>query len=425
MSQLKIFIDSARWECSPNLVICSRLHQYLVDNGHIVIEEPEESDYIIVNSCGVTDRGKNRTLNIVQKHINQKEDHTSIILFGCLMDIDLEVAHDLNVITIGFKDSQRLDKIFFKKKQFKDTKPICNDELRKELVKGKHSTAIIPTDDPIKIAFLDLHLYLLSSPLIFLSRRARRRYYQMKNRFSNNIFIEISKGCTGHCNYCLVKKAKGKVQSRDIKQILQDIKQLYDPSKELFLVADDCGCYGVDKGSTIIQLLEAIHEKFPDLGLKINYIDPGYFLKYSEEFLRIFQTMKISVAMIPLQSGSQKVLGKMNRIYDATRALGVIKRIRSVSPETIINSHFIVGHPGETWKEYFKTLAAARFFDYPAPFEYSRNKSTVSAEMPDQVSRPICFLRFAIFIVYLNIVVFFRIVDSLKRSSKNSELLAF
>lgn len=415
MSQLKIFIDSARWECSPNLVICSRLHQYLIDNNHLVIDKPEESDYIIVNSCGVTDRGKNRTLNIVKKYTYLKQDHTSIILFGCLMDIDREVADGLNVITIGFKDSQRLDKIFFQKKQFEDTKPICNDKLRKELVKGKHSTAIIPTDNPIKIALLDLHLYLISYPLIFLSRRARKRYHQMKNRFSHNIYIEISKGCTGNCNYCLVRKAKGTVQSRDIQDILQDIERLYDPSKELFLVADDCGCYGVDKGLTIIQLLDEIYEKFPNLSLKINYIDPGYFLKYSKEFLRIFQTMNISVVMIPLQSGSQKVLKKMNRIYDAVKVIDVIKKIRKVSPSIMINSHFIVGHPGETWKEYCKTLAAARFFDYPAPFEYSKNKNTVSAELPDQISRSVCFLRNAIFILYLNIVVFFRIIDSIKR----------
>ena len=237
----------------------------------------------------------------------------------------------------------------------------------------------------------------------------------MKNRFTNNIYIEISKGCTGQCNYCLVKKAKGSLKSREINKILGDIKDLYDSSKELFLVADDCGCYGVDNGNTIIQLLDTIHEKFPDLGLKINYIDPGYFLKYSKEFLRIFKNMKISLVMIPLQSGSQNVLRKMNRIYDVVRVLDVLSKVRNNSPETIINAHFIVGHPGETWRDYAKTLSAARYFDYPVPFEYSHNKNTVSEEMTDQVSRFICFIRYLLFIIYLNWVVFYRILDSTKR----------
>jgi tRNA A37 methylthiotransferase MiaB len=412
MSHYKIFIDSARWECSPNLIICSNLYQYFFANGHTVIQEPTESDYIIVNSCGVTDRGKNRTLNIVRKYIGIKKDHTTIILFGCLKDIDRKIADDLDVIAIGLKDNKLLDNIFYKKIRFEEIRPFCNDELRKKLVQGKHSTAVKPTDDPIKISLLELHPFLLSFPLILFFSKVRKRYLRIKNRYSNNIYVEISKGCTGNCNYCLVRKAKGKVHSRSISDILKDIEMLYDPLKELQLVADDCGCYGVDKGLTIIELLDAIHEKFPNLRLKINYIDPGYLLKYSEDFFRLFKTINISSTMIPLQSGSQKVLNKMNRNYDIKKVIEVIKKIRNISPETFIVSHFILGHPGETWSDYRMTLSAARYFDYPAPFEYSKNKDTVSAEMPDYVSRWICFLRYVFFIIYLNIVVFFRLVDS-------------
>jgi tRNA A37 methylthiotransferase MiaB len=414
MNHYKIFIDSARWECSPNLIVCSILYQYLVANGHTVTQEPTESDYIIVNSCGVTDRGKDRTLNIVRKYTDIKKGHTSIILFGCLVDIDRNVIGDLEVITIGLKDSQRLDAIFFEKKRFEEIRPYCDDDLKKELVQGKHSTAVKPTEDHIKIALLELHPFLFSFPLILLFPRTKKRYDQIKNRYFNNIYIEISKGCTGSCNYCLVRKAKGVVRSRNISDILRDIERVYDPSKELNLVADDCGCYGVDKGSTIIELLDAIQEKFPALRLKVNYIDPRYLLKYSEDFLRIFRTMNITSTMIPLQSGSQKVLKKMNRNYDVDKVIEVIKKIRNISPETIIISHFIVGHPGETWNAYYKSLAAARFFDYPAPFEYSNNKETESAEMTDQVSRSACFLRYAFFIMYLNLVVLFRIADSSK-----------
>jgi len=415
MSQSKIFIGSAQWECSPNLIICSRLHQYFVDNGYIVIQDPRKSDYIIVNSCGVGDRAKVRSLNIVQKYLDLKKHDAKIILFGCLIDIEREAADKLDVISIGFKDNHRLDEIFFKKKRFEDSDPYCDDTLRKELVQGKHSKAKKPTDDPIKIALMDYHPFLISIPLIFLFQRVKQRYNQMRKRFSNNIYVEISRGCTGNCNYCLVRKAREKLQSRSIHDILMDIKRLYNPSKDLFLVADDCGCYGEDKDITIIELLDSIHQKFPDLRLKINYIDPRYLLKHSEEFIRIFQNMDITVAMIPLQSGSQKVLKKMNRNYDVAKVTDVIKRIRIVSPSTIINSHFIVGHPGETWHDYINTLSTARFFDYPLPFEYSNNKGTVSAEMPYQVSKVVRLLRYAFFIIYLNVVMFFRFADTLRK----------
>ena len=108
MGKYKVYIDSARWECGPNLVVCSRLYHFFKDNGHIIINNPEKADYIIINSCGVTDRGKNRTLNIVNNYVNQKSEITSIIVFGCLMDIEREVANGLDIISIGFKDSNRL-----------------------------------------------------------------------------------------------------------------------------------------------------------------------------------------------------------------------------------------------------------------------------------------------------------------------------
>jgi tRNA A37 methylthiotransferase MiaB len=388
-----------------------------VANGHTITQEPKECDYIIVNSCGVTDRGKNRTLNLVRKYIDLKDNHTSIILFGCLIDIDRQVTQNLDVLCIGLQDCQRLDTIFYQNKRFEDTEPHCDNALREELIKGKHRISIKPTDDPIKIALIDLYPYFLSFPLIQFFPSARNKYHRIRNRYSNNINVEISKGCTGNCNYCLVKKAKGTVQSRNIQDILKDIEKLYDPSKELYLVGDDCGCYGVDKGLTIIDLIDAIHDKFPDLRLKINYIDPSYLIQHSGDFLRIFRTTNISDTLIPLQSGSQKVLAKMNRKYDVTKVIDVIQSIRHGSPETIITSHFIVGHPGETWNDFCKTLAVCRFFDYPEPFVYSNNKDTASSRMTEQVPHPIGLLRYIIFIVYLNIVMVFRMTDAIKRNN--------
>jgi tRNA A37 methylthiotransferase MiaB len=414
MNHYKIFIDSAQWECSTNLINCSKLHRYLEENTHIIVQKPEESDYIIINSCGVTDRGKNFSINLVQKYLNLKEKHPSIILFGCLVDIDRQMVNSLNVTAIGFQDIRLLDTIFFQKKRFEEIKPYCNDKLRELLLKGTNSTSIKPAKNPIKFMLIEVHLLVLSFPLIMISRRAKEIYHRMINQHSHCIFIEISKGCTGNCNYCLIKKAKGQIHSREIQDILKDISLLYDPTKELNLVADDCGCYGVDKGSSIVQLLDDIYENFPALRLRINYLDPQYFLKYSEDFIRILQTMEITTLMIPLQSGSQTVLKKMNRTYDVTKIIEVINRVKKVSPHTMIFTHFIVGHPGESWSDYRKSLEVSRFFDYTVPFEYSNNKGTVSAEMTGHISRPVSLLRYAIFLFYLNVLMLFKITDSLK-----------
>jgi len=67
----------------------------------------------------------------------------------------------------------------------------------------------------------------------------------------NKMLVEVSKGCIGNCYYCAIKKAKGDLKSRSIDAIISDIRSIYDPSKTLFLVADDCSSYGLDIGTNI------------------------------------------------------------------------------------------------------------------------------------------------------------------------------
>jgi tRNA A37 methylthiotransferase MiaB len=416
MKNFKIFIDSAQWECTSNIVNCGRLYQYFIENGHEIVDDPRESDYIIINSCGVMEGNKEHTLDIIMEHVRCKKNYSFVIVFGCLMDIDRDIVNNIGVIPIGFQDNEQLDTIFFQKKKFEEIKPHCSNTHREKLMNKKHTTIVKPTYRSTMIILRQMHQWILSFPLLVISQSVKKRYHYMMGYPTNCIYIEISKGCTGNCNYCLIKKAKGEVRSRTIQDILKDIYSQYDPTKELILVADDCGCYGVDINCTIIQLLMAIHENFPSLIININYMDPRYLLKYSKEFLKIFQTINIAIMMIPLQSGSQRVLKKMNRVYEIKNVIDIIKQIKKVSPHTMLYSHFIVGHPGESLNDYRETLNASRFFDYAAPFKYSNNKGTVSAEMTDQVPKLICFLRYAFFLLYLNFVVFFKTVDSLKKN---------
>lgn len=417
MRSYKVYIDSARWECAPNLVICSRLYQYLTENGHQVVRESETADYIIVNSCGVTEYGRNRTFNVVNKHQTRKNATTIIIVFGCLTDIDRGAIQGKGMLPIGFSDSVRLDEIFATTRCFDDVRPSCSDTLHEELTGGRLSTAVNPSSNPLKITLNDAGPFLLSIPLIVTSRKVKHRFNQLRERSSNNIYVEISRGCTGSCNYCLIKRAKGQLRSRAINDILEDIKRLYDPHKELVLVADDCGCYGADNKSSIIQLLDTINATYPGLPVKLNYIDPRYLLQYSQEFLRLFHHMNIPLIMIPLQSGSQNVLDKMNRHYDINQVLAMVKQIKKTSPSTIINTHYIIGHPGETWKDFLRSLNSARVFDYPAPFKYSDNKGTISSRMKNQTPHFNRSLYFSLTLIYLNLILFFRLAESLRKTA--------
>jgi|GEM_PF-970802 tRNA A37 methylthiotransferase MiaB len=417
---MKIHIDSTNWKCPQNLIICSRLHRFVLANGHDISHDPKTSDYIILSSCGGVNLDIKKTLNILQCYTDIKDSHTVIIVFGCLPDIDHEALRNLDVISIGFGEIQKLDSLFYQNVHFRDIDRYCEDSYKEKIIDSSQTLDEDQTES-LKTKVSRFHPFFFSIPLIVLSSKAKQRYNQIHDRFILNDFVEISKGCTNNCNYCSIKKAKGSLESRNIPDIINDIKRVYSPSKALSLVADDCGCYGVDRRLSIIHLLDAIHEKFPEVRLRLNYLDPMYLTKYRQDFLRVFQTMHIASVTIPLQTGSQKILAKMNRHYDIGEALATCKKIKEISPSTIIVAHFIIGHPGETWRDYWRSLAASRFFDNPIPLSYSRNKNTVSATMANQISKHIRSFRYAIFILFLNVVVLFRIVGTIKQKVTPSQ----
>lgn len=417
---MKIHIDSANWKCPQNLIICSRLHRFVLANGHDICQDPKASDYIIISSCGGVNSDIIKTMNILQFYTNIKESHAVIVVFGCLVDIAPETMRNLDVVLVGFREIQKLDALFYQNVHFGDIERYCEDRYKEKVIESSQTLDENETGS-FKIKVSNFHSFFFSIPLIVLSSKAKQRYHQIHDRLLHNDFVEISKGCTGKCNYCSIKKAKGNLESRSIPEILNDIERMYSPSKALSLVADDSGCYGVDRRETIIQLLDAIHKKFPDIRLRLNYIDPMYLTKYHQDFLRVFRTMQIASLTIPLQTGSQKILAKMNRHYDIGEALAICRKIKKISPSTVIVAHLIIGHPGETWRDYRRSLAASRFFDTPIPLAFSRNKNTVSATMADQISNPIRSLRFAIFLLFINVVVLFRIVDTIKQKATPSQ----
>ena len=229
------------------------------------------------------------------------------------------------------------------------------------------------------------------------------KYGQMIDTITqkNRYFVEISRGCTGNCSYCVIKKAKGKLRSRTVEAILTDIGKLYDPSKKLFLVADDCGCYGLDAGSNLIELISEVDKQFPSISIDINYLSPQWFERRPDEYIKLFKDTSIDLVIIPMQSGSNIVLKKMNRHYDADKIIKIVDQIKKASPKTLMYGHFIVGFPGERIIDFLKTLSAMKHFDYPIPFNYSEMKGTPSASLPHKKSRFVILLRWYIALFFV------------------------
>jgi tRNA A37 methylthiotransferase MiaB len=405
-------IDSGLWSCEANLVSCSRIYRYLIENGHEITYDASQADFIIINSCGVVKGVVDRCLHLFHAYTSLKKKEAIIIMFGCLVKIDREPLAPLDLLLIGPDESNKLDEYFFTKFKFETIAPYCDDE-----------TKIILFHNQKPYSFVENTPFLISKIFLPFSKNVRYNYLRyLKNiTQTNRVFIEISRGCVGDCHYCTIKKAKGKLHSRKIVNIISDIKMLNDPSKNIFLVADDCGCYGIDIGENIFNLLNKINKEFPNQHIDLNNLNPQWIEKQSKEYIRIFQELPIDFVKIPVQSGSNKIIKKMNRHYDIKKVLKTIDSIKNVAPNTFICSHCIIGYPGENNIDFLKTLFSLHHFDYAIPFQYSKNIGTVSATLLHQKSRWIRSLRYLLFLAYINFIILFKLFNHSTIEMKSKE----
>ena len=400
MVTYKVFIDSAHIECLPNLIGCSKIYHYLRENEHIITNNPSQADFIIINTCGVFKELVKHTLDIFHKMYSLKKNNAKIIMFGCLVKIDNKLIDTLDSYSIDFDQNCELDKIFYNKTKFETITPYCDD-----LTKNKFYNRIKPPN------FWKIAPFIISRFFLYFSKELKKNYQHLMEQitYSKKNFVEISRGCSGNCSYCTIKKTKGNICSRSIDEIMSDIEKNYDPSKTLFLVADDCASYGTDIKSNLIDLIYKINKKFPELVIDLNYLNPTWLEKYSDHFIKLFKNVRIGLVIIPMQSGSNKIIKKMNRHYNINNVIKIIDQIKKISPKTILYSHYIVGFPGENTIDFLKTISTLKYFHYPTVFKYSEMKHTYSAAFKNKKSFSTKLIRYIIFIIIINFIILYNL----------------
>ncbi len=404
-------IKSSHTRCSLNTVSSSMIYRYLLKNNHKIINDISKADFIIINSCGFHKKTRDASINLYNKLNKKKKQNAKIIMFGCLIKIDTERLRFLNLIQIDFNDSELLDKYFYQNTKFDEMTPFCDNKTREEILQEESNP--------------DFSKY----PNFFLSRKFLRISPKIKSNYerllygmdhADKLLVEISRGCMGNCHYCTIKKTKGQLRSRDIEEIILDIKSIYDSTKILFLAADDCSCYGLDIGANIFQLINRIENEFPELSFQMNYLSPNLLDKFYKEYIELFSKSNIPFITIPMQSGSNKIIRNMNRNYDSRRIFKIIKQIKKVSPKTLIEGHFIIGYPGETSFDFLKTIFATTYFDYPIALIYSDSKGVKSSTLPMKKSYITKYFRFLIITFFINIVILFKFLTNPNVNSKVS-----
>ena len=166
--------------------------------------------------------------------------------------------------------------------------------------------------------------------------------------------IPISSGCVSSCSYCAVKAIKGSLFSYPPEKIVWEIKEsLADGCRELWVTAQDTGCYGEDIGKDLPFLLDTILDLEGNFMVRLGMANPAFVHKHLDAMVSAFNHPKMFKFLhVPLQSGSDNILNAMRRNYTARTFREIVERFRKEIPDITISTDMIVGFPGETEKDF-------------------------------------------------------------------------
>jgi threonylcarbamoyladenosine tRNA methylthiotransferase CDKAL1 len=161
--------------------------------------------------------------------------------------------------------------------------------------------------------------------------------------------IPISHGCLGNCSYCLVKKARGDLKSFTPEDILKDVKSaIREGVREIWLTSQDCGCYGMDRGTNLPELLRRVSALEGEYMIRAGMMNPNHALAFLGELIEAYKHPKVYKFLhIPVQSGSDNVLKDMNRFYKVKDFKRIVKEFKKEIPEVTISTDIIAGFPTE------------------------------------------------------------------------------
>lgn len=350
--------------CQMNARDSEKLNGILEKIGYIETEEEEKADFVIYNTCTVRENANQRVYGRLGQlgRMKKKNPDMMIALCGCMMQ-EPEVVEKLK------KSYRFVDLIFGTHNIFKFA-----ELLETRMESGRMVIDIWKDTDKI------------------VEDLPSERKYSFKSG------VNIMFGCNNFCSYCIVPYVRGRERSRDPEAIIREIKRLVaDGVSEVMLLGQNVNSYGktLEHPMTFAELLERIEDI---QGLERIRFMTSHPKDLSDELIRVMaKSKKICRHLhLPIQSGSTRILEKMNRHYTKEHYLELVEKIRTAIPDISLTTDIIVGFPGETEEDFRETLEVVRKVRYDSAFTfiYSKRTGTPAAVMKEQIEESVVKDRF-------------------------------
>jgi tRNA A37 methylthiotransferase MiaB len=224
-------------------------------------------------------------------------------------------------------------------------------------------------------------------------RIAHRLVIERKRCF----YITCATGCLGTCRYCSIRKARGRLSSKPLAKIRDEFERGLRAGYSSFrLVATDLGCYGFDLGTNLVALLKQLGSGQDDYQLWLEHVNPKHLRRFADD-LDPGLMSHVSIIGVPPESGSDRILERMDRGYSAAEYRGLVQQLRALAPKAAITAGFVVGFPGETERDFklSRRLLATTTVDLARALPFSPRPGVAARTMPGMVGERTMLRRWA------------------------------
>jgi len=333
----KIWVEA--YGCSASFSDSEMISGLIVNGGHTLADSSEESDLNLIVTCSVKDATAAKMVHRI-KESNSKP----LVVAGCLPKAEQQTVE-----------------------KFAENASLLGPNSI-----GKTLQVIKSTLDGQKmIALDDTDITKIGLPKIRLNTAIG--------------IVEIASGCMSECTFCQTKLSKGDLKSYRIGDIVRQVKtEISDGCNEVWLTSTDNGCYGLDIGSDLPELVNAVSEIDKQFFIRVGMMNPMYMPKIRDGLLKSFESNKVFKFLhVPVQSGSNKVLNDMKRGHTEKTFRDITNEFRKKFERFTISTDVIVGFPTETEEDFEDTLNLLENTkpDIVNLSKYSQRPGTSAAEM--------------------------------------------
>ena len=361
----KVFIKT--WGCQMNVYDSTRMQDALEQDGYASTPDMEDADLVLLNTCHIREKAAEKVYSNLGRIRALKDGRAdtdrplTVGVTGCVAQAEGEeiIARERSVdLVVGPQTYHRLPDI---------------------VARTRTDGPQVETDYDVEDKFEHM-------------ARPTKRQVQARGVTA---FLTVQEGCDKFCTFCVVPYTRGAEISRPLTQIVDEARDLVDAGvREITLLGQNVNAWhGVGPDGREMQLGDLLYVLADIGGIKrLRYVT-SHPKDMNNSLIEAHRDLDMLMPYLhlPVQSGSDTVLKRMNRSHTAAEYLDIIARMREVRPDIAISGDMIVGFPGETDEDFEATMEIVRQTKYAAcySFKYSMRPGTPGAEMPDQVDEAV------------------------------------